>query len=217
MATWTEDISKSLKNLGGVAQLAEIYAEVKKVRPGPHPKAFEATIRGAIERNSSSSAAHTGGKDLFFSAQGLGAGIWGLRAYLKSTPLANDLGQLPAGVAEPTRHQQTTYRVLRDTELARKLKLLHKNRCQLCSLTLTVSGKTYSEAHHIIPLGAPHHGPDTPDNIIVVCPNCHVQLDYFSVSLNATSIVAAAGHTIGPKSINYHNEKVRQQRLLQSV
>jgi hypothetical protein len=208
MPTWIEDISTSLSNLGGVAKLADIYREVKDVRKGPHPKSIEATIRGAIERNSSDSAAHVGKNDIFFSVHGLGAGIWGLRSFAQATPLANDIGLLPAGVIEPSRRQQTTYRILRDTELARKLKLLHKDRCQLCRVTLAVAGKTYSEAHHLIPLGAPHGGPDTPENIIVVCPNCHVQLDYFSIYLSREMITSTSGHSVGDASLRYHNTHV---------
>jgi hypothetical protein len=208
MPTWIDDISTSLSNLGGVARLTDIYSEVKKVRPGPHPKSIEATIRGAIERNSSDSAAHVGGRDLFFSVKGLGSGIWGLRSHASPTPVANDIGQIPIGVNNPDRKAQTTYRVLRDTELARKLKLLHKNRCQLCFTTLAICGRTYSEAHHLIPIGTPHNGPDTPGNIIVVCPNCHVQLDYFAVYLNSSKIAIADGHTISNESINYHNQNV---------
>lgn len=206
MGTWVEDISKSLINLGGVARLADIYAEVKRVRPAPHPKSIEATIRGAIERNSSDSEAHQGARDIFFSVNGLGGGIWGLRSSSAPTPLANDITALPAGAIQPGRQQQTTYRILRDTELARRLKVLHKDRCQLCSITLLVAGKPYSEAHHIIPLGEPHNGPDTSGNIIVVCPNCHVQLDYFSIVLDPEAITTVDGHLIASASLKYHNE-----------
>lgn len=206
MATWIEDITDALKKLGGIAPLTEIYKEVKKIRPLPHPKSFDATIRGAIERNSSDSKAHTGTKDIFFSVHGLGAGIWGLRAYVPLTPLASDIGLLPLGSAEPSRNEQTIYRILRDTDLARKIKLMHRNKCQICAQTLIINNSSYSEAHHIIPLGAPHYGPDTPDNIIVVCPNCHVQLDYFSVEIDLEKINTIAGHEISTKSIRYHNE-----------
>ena len=208
MPTWIEDISTSLSNLGGVAKLADIYQEVRNIRKGPHPKSIEATIRGTIERNSSDSAAHVGGRDIFFSVNGLGAGIWGLRSFAEATPLANDIGPISVGVVEPSRRQQMTYRILRDTELARKLKLLHKNQCQLCRVTLAVGRKTYSEAHHLIPLGAPHNGPDTPENIIIVCPNCHVQLDYFSAYLSRDMIASTNGHTVGDASLRYHNAHV---------
>lgn len=208
MATWLNDVTTGLDNLGGVARLSDIYAEVRKIRASPHPKSIDATIRGTIERNSSDSAAYTGKTDLFFSVKGLGAGIWGLRSKILETPKAGDIGELPHGVAEPQRQKQTIYRVLRETELARKLKLLHKNRCQLCGLTLKLADSTYAEAHHLIPLGAPHHGPDVPGNILVVCPNCHVKLDYFSITLDMDTVFTLKEHAICGRSIQYHNAKV---------
>ena len=212
MTTWIDDIVSALNNIGGVASLNEIYNEVKKIRPAPHPKSFDATIRGAIERNSSDSKAYSSNNDLFFSVHGLGAGIWGLRSYLPITPVASDIEPLPTGTIDPIRNKQTTYRILRDTDLARKLKLMHKNRCQICSLTLKTNDSTYSEAHHIIPLGAPHNGPDTPENIIIVCPNCHVLLDYFSIELSTDNITSITGHTIASKSIQYHNKNMKPHK-----
>ena len=41
----------------------------------------------------------------------------------------------------------------------------------------------YAEAAHIRPLGAPHHGPDTPDNLLYVCPNHHVLFDHGGVTI----------------------------------
>jgi predicted HNH restriction endonuclease len=211
MSSWSEDIKSALTNLGNVAPLADIYGEVKKIRPPPHPKSFEATIRGAIERNSSDSEAFSSGNDLFFSVHGLGAGMWGLRDSLSNTPVANDIGQLPAGTETPGRVAESTYRILRDTELARKIKLLHKDTCQLCSTQIALSGKSYYEAHHLKTLGKPHFGPDTPNNVIVVCPNCHVLLDYFARPLSAGDIKTISGHVIGAEFIEYHNRHVNSR------
>jgi hypothetical protein len=209
MPSWSEDIESALSNLGGLATLSDIYSEVKRIRSSPHPRSFEATIRGAIERNSSDSKAFSSGNDLFFSVHGLGAGIWGLRKHLQNTPVASDIGPLPLGAESPGRVEQTTYRVLRDTELARKIKLLHDNTCQLCATKISLSGKSYAEAHHLKPLGAPHFGPDTPENIIVVCPNCHVTLDYFAQLLSSNGIKAVSGHVVGAEFIEYHNRHVQ--------
>ncbi|NMF88262.1 HNH endonuclease [Aromatoleum petrolei] len=208
MATWSDDIEIALGKLGGIATLSAIYEEIKNVRPAPYPKALEATVRGAIERNSSDSKAFSSNNDLFFSVHGLGAGIWGLRNQLKPTPVAGDIGQLPLGTESPERVTQNTYRVLRDTELARKIKFLHKDVCQLCETRINLNGKTYSEAHHIKPLGTPHFGPDIPENIIVVCPNCHVALDYFVAPLEPEKFKAVAGHVVGSEFIAYHNRHV---------
>lgn len=209
MATWVEDITAAFNNLSGIASLSSIYAEVKKIRPLPHPNAIEATIRGAIERNSSDSKAHGGGRDLFFSVHGLGAGIWGLRSSLPRTILANDLEPLPVGTMLPQKKEQVIYRILREGILAKKIKMLHKNECQLCSTSINLSGELYAEAHHIKPLGAPHFGPDVAENIIVVCPNCHVKLDYFSIELDPEEITKKSGHSIESAYVNYHNSQFR--------
>ncbi|RDH13877.1 hypothetical protein DVB88_00195 [Tsukamurella pulmonis] len=93
--------------------------------------------------------------------------------------------------------------------MARKVKLLHKNRCQLCGTTLRLpGGKSYSEAHHIRPLGRPHNGPDTATNILVLCPNDHVLCDMGAVKLSRESIITVTGHEIDEASINYHNSVV---------
>jgi predicted restriction endonuclease len=68
--------------------------------------------------------------------------------------------------------------------LARQLKLLYENRCQICGESITLpNGTRYSEAHHVRPLGRPHHGPDVAGNILVLCPNHHVMLDYGVIAL----------------------------------
>ncbi|MCO7068740.1 HNH endonuclease, partial [Vibrio paracholerae] len=82
---------------------------------------------------SSDSDGFKNGQDLFYSVNGLGGGMWGLRNKLAYTPKAADL---PKGTKEPEREYTTTYRVLRDTNLARKLKLLYNNSCQICGLQI---------------------------------------------------------------------------------
>lgn len=210
MATWVEDIVKALSNLGGIAPLSAIYAEVRKVRPAPHPPSLEATVRNSIESHSSDSK-NFRGKDLFFSAKGVGSGIWGLRSAAEHTPEAVDL-DLPPGMEEPGRVQQKIYRILRDTELARQIKLLHKHTCQICGCSIDLpTGERYSEAHHIKPLGSPHFGPDVAENIIVLCPNHHVMLDYGVIPLEPTQIRNHPNHAISAQFIAYHNNRVHGQ------
>ncbi|MBL8225221.1 MAG: HNH endonuclease [Chromatiales bacterium] len=210
MATWAIDIAQALATLGGVARLADIYEEVKKIRPRPPPKSVDAIIRGTIEQHSSDSAKFSG-KDLFFSAKGIGSGVWGLRSAAKETPKAIDIDD-PAGNETPGRVVQETYRVLRDTALARQLKLLHNNRCQICDETISLpNGELYSEAHHIKPLGRPHNGPDVAGNILVLCPNHHVMLDYGAIKLRAGAIRIHPNHRIGGQYVEYHNNRIYKQ------
>ncbi len=201
MATWLEDTVQALKNLEGISSLGDLYDEVERIRQKPLPISSQAIIRRTLETYSSDSQVF-GGNDIFYSAKGIGNGIWGLRSLLSPTPQASDI----ADPKETTRVKTEIYRILRDTALARDLKRLNRNRCQICGTTLTLNnGESYSEAHHIRPLGSPHNGADTADNIIILCPNCHVLCDYgaFVLQLNKLNIIPE--HPIGNQNISYHN------------
>lgn len=79
----------------------------------------------------------------------------------------------------------TIERLVRDTSIAKKLKSLYKNKCQLCGYQLRgLNGDYISEAHHIKPYNKIHMGDDTPQNMIVLCPNCHAQFDYLIYAIN---------------------------------
>jgi hypothetical protein len=75
MATWVEDITQALINLGGQASLAQIYDEVKKIRIEPLPETYKASIRERIEAYSSNSS-NFKGKDYF---QKIEKGVWALK------------------------------------------------------------------------------------------------------------------------------------------
>jgi len=109
----------------------------------------------------------------------------------------------------PDRAETTTYRILRDTALARKIKEIHNHKCQLCGNTIKISEtKNYSEAHHIKPLGGSHRGLDIQENIIVLCPDHHVQCDYGAIELSLDIIRTDPQHKISQENINYHNQLI---------
>ena len=67
---------------------------------------------------------------------------------------------------------------VRDRKMAGALKQLYDNTCQFCREKLHVAdGRFYSEAAHIKGLGEPHSGPDKTSNMLVLCPNHHLQFD----------------------------------------
>lgn len=205
MASWVEDIVAAFTALGGTGSYDDIYREVARVRPDL-PPTWQAIIRRQIQDLSSDSVGFKRREDLFFSVEGLGRGVWGLRAMVKDSPVATDI---LAGNETPGRVEQRTYRVLRDTRLARQIKLLHRDRCQLCGQTLQISeGMTYSEAHHIVPLGNKHNGPDIAGNIIVLCPNHHALCDFGAIPLNRSDIRTLDGHDISDESLEYHNKRI---------
>jgi len=124
----------------------------------------------------------------------------------EQTPKAPDFGESddPA-----VRARTTAYRILRDTKMARDIKRLHKHQCQFCGKSIELAdGSRYSEAHHIKPLGSPHNGPDVEWNIIVVCPNHHVMLDYGVIKIDKRKIKIRDGHRIANKYVDYHNKKI---------
>lgn len=129
--------------------------------------------------------------------------------FWSAPPHRNDLTTAPAAdVAEPDgpeRAETTTYRILRDTRKAREIKRFYKYRCQICNATIDLNGRPYSEAHHIKPLGNPHNGPDHPGNIISVCPNHHVMLDYFAIELDMARLTLHPTHRLNPEYVAYHN------------
>lgn len=79
---WRHDVVEALRSLGGQATLERIYRKVERIRRGRGaslPPSTEAIIRRELEYNSSDSSSYTGRYDLFFSVDGLGSGVWGLR------------------------------------------------------------------------------------------------------------------------------------------
>jgi hypothetical protein len=79
MSSWRDDVYQALKNLGGKGHLDSIYAEIRRIRPGDLPASWEAIVRRELEYNSSDSESWQRKHDLFYSVDGLGKGVWGLR------------------------------------------------------------------------------------------------------------------------------------------
>lgn len=67
----------------------------------------------------------------------------------------------------------------------------------MCGTRLEGLAGPYAEAAHIRPLGAPHHGPDTPENILCLCPNHHVLFDHSGVGIDEDlSLIGLEGHLV---------------------
>lgn len=69
---------------------------------------------------------------------------------------------------------------LRNPKNVSELKALYGNRCFFCEHRTIVGvepERFYSEAAHIRPLGKPHNGPDQKNNMILLCPEHHLQFD----------------------------------------
>jgi putative restriction endonuclease len=120
----------------------------------------------------------------------------------------------PGEFRMPERTETITLRIVRDTEQTQQIRKLYDYRCQVCGVRLEGSAGPYAEAVHIRPLGKPHNGSDSPDNILCLCPNHHVLFEYggFTVA-DDLSLVGVAGslhvhprHTINLDNVRYHQE-----------
>jgi len=112
------------------------------------------------------------------------------------------------------RHEVWVSRIVRDTAQARRIKGLYNYRCQMCGIRLDCPAGPYAEAAHIRPLGTPHDGPDTPENILCLCPNHHVLFDNGAISVaEDLSLIGESGsltihrdHRISDDHLAYHRE-----------
>ena len=114
----------------------------------------------------------------------------------------------------------TVSRRVRDSALSREIKAMYRNRCQVCDTSVAgIDGRQYSEGAHVMPLGRPHLGPDTLENILCLCPNHHVQLDIggmvilenYDVATHESSAAFATlsfkkHHVLSPKYATFHRE-----------
>lgn len=105
----------------------------------------------------------------------------------------------------PPRVRTEITRVIRDTALCRKIKRLYDYRCQRCGDRVELAdGEYYAEAHHLRPLAKKHGGRDVEENIICVCPTCHVLFDYSVVPIKPGTL-REHKHPLSKDSIAYHN------------
>jgi hypothetical protein len=189
---WRGIIIESLEALGGSAHLDDIEEYIKNNSDEDFKKSHIIqgnTIRAELQFASSDARQFKKKHDLFYSVEGIKkrSGIWGLRSKIVNTPRAEDLGEIEEKTDLPERVITEIYRVLRDTVLTKKIKILYQNECQICNQKIKLQENDYSEAHHIKPLGR-HRGPDSADNIIILCPNHHVEFDYGVIAINPNTL-----------------------------
>ena len=136
-------------------------------------------------------------------------------------PISTPAGELPlpASNQEPDRVRSYTTRIVRDTLASEAVKEAHQHVCQACSTRIALPGGAYAQAVHIRPLGRPHNGPDTADNILCLCPNCHALFDgwAFAIEDDGNLIGALSGtineieaHSVNREHLGYHREIYRE-------
>lgn len=130
------------------------------------------------------------------------------------------------GSDEPARTQRVVDELVRDGTLVRELKSLYDSTCQLCGAQRKRGPDSpYAECHHVKPLGDPHRGPDTKPNLLVLCPNHHVDFDYGMVCVDPRSLAVTHAydstvhseletrHEVGETYLQYHNTIIGHQRV----
>lgn len=119
-------------------------------------------------------------------------------------PEAEDIGD-----PEPGRVEFKSTRIVRDTRVVLRVKGWHQNKYQVCKETFLIApGRPYSEGHHIRPLGGDHRGPDLEENVLCVCPGCHVKLDFGGIPLVMAELNQQHLHRLNQEHLDYHNKCV---------
>jgi len=116
---------------------------------------------------------------------------------------------------ETQRKEGTVLRIVRDTKIVRDIKKLYNYECQVCGNTIQTKSGKYAEGAHVKPLGRPHEGDDSIDNVICLCPNHHVMFDkgVFSIDDNLELIGILTGklfchkqHYLNKSNLEYHRK-----------
>ena len=194
MATWVEDIVDAIMEVGGIAHLSEIYEYIKRNTDRATKVAWQQNTRQRIYDNTTDASQYKGPEDIFYVVGELGSGVWGVRPeWLKAKgrvkhspsrtrrrskkPLANIEDMYTNDDDAFEKIGKKTYQLSRNVTRARRLKELYDYSCQVCGQTIRLEKeKLYAETHHVRPRNK-HKGEDFWDNMIVLCPNHHVEFD----------------------------------------
>lgn len=83
----------------------------------------------------------------------------------------------PTGNERPKKATRTISRFVRSPSVAAWVRHNSEGKCELCRRKAPFKdryGFPFLEVHHVLPLA--EGGPDTTDNAVAVCPNCHKEL-----------------------------------------
>lgn len=95
MGKWLDRVTNALQTLGGEEHLSKIYSTIKEGFPEDLPKNWKAIIRKELEYNSPDSTNFQGSSPLFYSAKGIGKGVWGINPTVLKWQLNRDLPHYP--------------------------------------------------------------------------------------------------------------------------
>ncbi|NOY87643.1 MAG: HNH endonuclease [Deltaproteobacteria bacterium] len=124
--------------------------------------------------------------------------------------------QPPYGQTQPKRTSIYTTRIIRNSETGNSIKALYNHTCQISGTRLQTPTGPYAESCHIKPLGRPHSGPDTVNNILCLSPNIHVLFDFGAIAISDdlrilgmdSQFTVRPEHHLSEESIVYHREHI---------
>ncbi len=123
--------------------------------------------------------------------------------------------ELKTSTEDVRRREGIIIRMLRNSQIVQDIKKLYDFKCQVCQFQLPTKVGSYAEGAHIKPLGTPHNGHDSSDNLLCLCPNHHVMLDRGSFSINdnlelmgaiSGNLFVAPNHKLNKDNLKYHRE-----------
>lgn len=100
----------------------------------------------------------------------------------------------PKGISTPRQLKTQTTVYSRSPDVVAYIIKISEGNCEACDKPapfINKYGVPYLEVHHVIPLSK--GGPDTPENCVALCPNCHRAMHF---SENNEKIVAGLYHKI---------------------
>jgi len=104
--------------------------------------------------------------------------------------------------SEADRRISIVQRLMRDSKISKEVKHLYNYICQVCGMSIELNGIKYAEGAHIKPLGRPHNGSDSLENLLCLCPNHHVMFDLGAFAIDRDfSLVGIEGKL----NINYNH------------
>jgi 5-methylcytosine-specific restriction endonuclease McrA len=122
------------------------------------------------------------------------------------------MGLRPTGTSEnddgsdtgsPQKRERLVEAYDRDQTLANELKRLYGGQCQICgSVPFNGVYGEISEAHHIKWLS--RGGPDSRDNLILLCPNHHAAMHSADPEFDRTKLEFRFGSRVVPVRLNHH-------------
>lgn len=186
--TWKDELIRGLKHFEGEAHRQELFEYIRQITNKDIPKEFVRTLQKELERFSKDSLNYEGKstnddkKNIFYSVEGRGVGIWGLNNHIPDENMdeTQDDINYPEGKSVLKEH----LRKERNPKLIRDAKKVFKEKngflfCEICGMNFEQTygklGKDFIEAHHNKEAIANMDDLSETkiEDLVMLCSNCH--------------------------------------------